>query len=621
MPKRLRVVYFVARTRLVQRALMVVLIVWISLFVYKFGIVEHFSADSHHKNSIFLPTIPGKNELFSKKTDNNDHNNRANSHTRTENVNISEENEEKSSRSASIHRLVHHNPNLWRLLSSQHWSALFNYYNISLSGKFITILPPILLSIAVDPKSAISTRNPLESDPQIFRQFLSPPGLHSPIDPNDERDDYLDGMNGESYPWSSGEIFITIGLSVPSIIFMIYVFVLMYRCMCTRNYAEWRASWSQTLRLTKGQSNKKGTPSYEYFNFETNPIRLQSHEQELIHLASNSDTPFVVSSCMEGDIRVWDVLSGECHTYVKRSTNDLNENNSALNKVFQPKHKPSGSFSSDSTYGSSPGNTTDFGPECGNTTSDAQTGSKPTQWQQTSNSNNNSNGYNFSSYYNQCFSQSSQSSQNVITNLILNAAINSEEISTNDLSSNLKIDSTLPFEPIWCCDIFGKLVILGCRNGRLEVWDALNGNLCFYYDDNKSGVTALKATNTKLIVARINGTLEIFNLEIINGFSVSISSSSQSTPHPARDQVIRYNLMHSVRAHLQPITSLQIESSNVITGSLDHSLKVYRSDTANCVYTLHGHCGGITNIHIDQVINLIVHNLFIYLIVSNFLII
>jgi hypothetical protein len=314
---------------------------------------------------------------------------------------------------------------------------------------------------------------------------------------------------------------------------------------------------------------------------------------------------------MEGDIRVWDVLSGECHTYVKRSTNDLNENNSALNKVFQPKHKPSGSFSSDSTYGSSPGNTTDFGPECGNTTSDAQTGSKPTQWQQTSNSNNNSNGYNFSSYYNQCFSQSSQSSQNVITNLILNAAINSEEISTNDLSSNLKTDSTLPFEPIWCCDIFGKLVILGCRNGRLEVWDALNGNLCFYYDDNKSGVTALKATNTKLIVARINGTLEIFNLEIINGFSVSISSSSQSTPHPARDQVIRYNLMHSVRAHLQHITSLQIESSNVITGSLDHSLKVYRSDTANCVYTLFGHCGGITNIHIDQVIHLILNNLLI----------
>jgi hypothetical protein len=580
---------------------MVVLIVWISLFVYKFGIVEHLSADSHHKNSIFLPTISAKNDLFSKKTDNN-LNNKPDSQIKTQNVNISEDNEDKSSRTASIHRLVHHNPNLWRLLSSQHWSALFNYYNISLSGKFITILPPILLSIAVDPKSAISTRNPLESDLQIFRQFLSPPGLHSSIDPNDERDDYFDGMSGESYPWSSGEIFITIGLSVPSIIFMIYVFVLMYRCMCTRNYAEWRASWSHTLRLTKGQSNKRGT-NYEYFNFETNPIRLQSHEQELIHLASNSDTPFVVSSCMEGDIRVWDVLSGECHIYVKRSSSDVNENKSSLNKVFQPKHKPSGSFSSDSTYGSSPGNAlTDFGPE----SPDAQTSSKPNQWQQTSNnSNNNLNGYNFSPFYNQCFSQSSQSSQNVIKDLILNAVINSEEVPTNDLNSNLKIESTLSFEPIWCCDVFGKLVILGCRNGRIEVWDALNGDLCFCYDDNKSGVTALKATNTKLIVARINGTLEIFHLEIINGFSVSISSSSQSTPHPARGQVIRYNLMHSVRAHLQPITSLQIESSNIITGGLDHLLKVYRSDTANCVYSLHGHCGGITNIHIDQVIHLI----------------
>jgi hypothetical protein len=123
------------------------------------------------------------------------------------------------------------------------------------------------------------------------------------------------------------------------------------------------------------------------------------------------------------------------------------------------------------------------------------------------NSNNNLNGYNFSSFYNQCFSHSSQ---NVIKDLILNAVINSEEVPTNDLNSNLKIDSTFPFEPIWCCDVFGKLVILGCRNGRIEVWDALNGDLCFCYDDNKSGVTALKATNTILIVARINGTLEIF---------------------------------------------------------------------------------------------------------------
>ncbi|CAG2162507.1 unnamed protein product [Oppiella nova] len=595
MPKRLRVVYFVARTRLVQRALMLVLIGWISFLVYNFEIIENLSRDSQHSigNPFFQSPNARNNQFVAKSALNSEHINQKSSKTEDKFDN----NSDTTADMPQMHRLVHHNPNLWKSLSSQHWSALFNYYNLSLSGNYITILPPILLSIPVSPESTVQTRNPAESDPQIFRQFLSPPGLQS-IDPNDEKDDNFNGLNTDSIPhipmqWSSAEIFITVALSVPSIIFIIYVFVLMYRCMCSRNYAEWRDSWSQTLKFGKNQTIKKGVSSYDFIDFETNPIRLQDHEQELNHLASNSDTPFVLSICTDGDLRVWDVLSGECHTYIKRFISEQ----SVVRKRFQPTHKPSGSFSSDSTYGSSPGNANDFLTEIPNNNLN-QISEKQSPLIHRTGSAGSSDGYNFSPYLSQ---QTSYSSQNLLTELILNAVVNSEEVSPNEISVNLKTESSLPFEPIWCSDIFGKLVIIGCRSGRLEVWDALNGNLCFFYDDNKSGVTALKATNTKLVVARLNGTLEIFNLEIINGFSVSISSStSQSCPHPAKGQVIRYNLMHSIRAHLQPITALQIESSNVITGGLDHLLKVYRTDTANCLFTLHGHCGGITAIHIDQ---------------------
>ena len=606
MPKRLRVVYFVAQTRLVQRALMIVLIVWISLLVYNFGIVEHFGADSRHHNNRNSIEATVESAVSDRSTQNKEQKDNLIQTTTTRSQNLDnshiEQNKANQTFVSQSHRLSHSNKNLWRLLSPQHWSGLFNYYNISLSGRFITILPPILLSIPVEPEAAAQTRNPSESDPQIFRQFLSPPGLQ-PLDPNDDIDNY-NGLYGEAYPhiplqWTSGEIFITVALSVPSIIFIIYVFVLMYRCMCTRNYAEWRDSWVQTLKFGSDSANRKGVSTYDFLEFETNPIRLQDHEQELNLLASNTDTPFVASICVNGDIRIWDVLSGECHTSIKR----LSSETQSVKKVFQPTHKKTASFSSDSTYGSSPGNSNECLVESNNFFDfNVKSNEDNSDKYSLISRNHRRNGYNFSPYVSH---QRSNSSKDILKELILNAAVNSEDISTNEFIVNHKSESTLPFEPIWCTEIIGKLVIVGCRDGRIEVWDALTGQLCFYSDENNSGVTALRATNTRLVVARLNGTIEIFKLEIINGFSVSISSSSSSsspqTPHPAKGQVIRYNLLHSFRAHLQPITALQIESSNIITGGLDHVLKVYRTDSANCVFTLHGHCGGITKIHIDQV--------------------
>ncbi|XP_054168861.1 sterol regulatory element-binding protein cleavage-activating protein-like [Oppia nitens] len=595
MPKRLRVVYFVARTRLVQRALMVVLIGWISFLVYNFGILDHLGNElqNANRNSLFRSFVSENNKVFIKNKQNSEKS--AKSDDENDKVMLNKNNSFENI--LEMNRLVHHNPDFGaERLSSQHWSALFNYYNLSVSGNYITILPPILLSVPTPPESAIQMRHPAESDPQIFRQFLSPSGLHLP-DP----DDNFSGLNSDTIPhipmqWSKMEIMITLGLSIPSIIFIIYVFVLMYRCMCSRNYAEWRDSWSQTLRFSKNNNNKKRNFGYDIIDFETNPIKLQDHDQELNLLASNSDTPFVMSICISGDIKVWDVLSGECHTYIKRFTADLNDHNQVVRKRFKPTHKPSGSFSSDSTYGSSPGNSNDFLNEIPNNSLN-QICETPSPVR---NRSANFDGYNFSSFVSQ---QTNYSSQSLLTELILNAAVNSEEISSNESTVNLGVESSLPYEPIWCSEIFGKLIIIGCSNGRIEVWDALNGNLCFCYEENKSGVTALKATNTKLVVARLNGTLDIFNVDTINGFSVNITSDSNTSPspHSAKGQVVRYNLLHSFRAHLQPITCLQIlDSSTIITGGLDHQLKVYRLENANCLFTLHGHCGGITTIHIDR---------------------
>ena len=47
-------------------------------------------------------------------------------------------------------------------------------------------------------------------------------------------------------PTSPWELFLAFVLAFPSILFLLYLVVVLYRCVCTRNYAEWRSSmWEQ----------------------------------------------------------------------------------------------------------------------------------------------------------------------------------------------------------------------------------------------------------------------------------------------------------------------------------------------------------------------------------------
>lgn len=55
------------------------------------------------------------------------------------------------------------------------------------------------------------------------------------------------------------------------------------------------------------------------------------------------------------------------------------------------------------------------------------------------------------------------------------------------------------------------------------------------------------------------------------------------------------------KAHQQPITCLDSEGGRVLTGSQDHTLKVFRLEDGTPLYTLHGHCGPITCFFIDKI--------------------
>lgn len=53
--------------------------------------------------------------------------------------------------------------------------------------------------------------------------------------------------------------------------------------------------------------------------------------------------------------------------------------------------------------------------------------------------------------------------------------------------------------------------------------------------------------------------------------------------------------------HQQPVTCLEVARNILFTGAGDHTLKVFRlSGGPSLLYTLHGHCGPITCLFIDQ---------------------
>jgi len=69
----------------------------------------------------------------------------------------------------AVARLKHMGYEPWRRLSNYHWPAILSLYNVSVSGHYISILPPIRLSHTVSSEEARYLRNPNEKAMQHFQ--------------------------------------------------------------------------------------------------------------------------------------------------------------------------------------------------------------------------------------------------------------------------------------------------------------------------------------------------------------------------------------------------------------------------------------------------------------------
>lgn len=109
------------------------------------------------------------------------------------------------------------------------------------------------------------------------------------------------------YPTSPMEILITTILCIISLTVLTYLLIALYRCVCSRNYAEWRASWFNERNDESGEAPVL---------LEVLPVVLDGHTQEIECLATDGFT--VASSCLSGHLKLWDVNTGEQLGFIDR---------------------------------------------------------------------------------------------------------------------------------------------------------------------------------------------------------------------------------------------------------------------------------------------------------------
>lgn len=322
-PKRVRLFNFWARTRFFQRAFMIWMLAWISTIVYNAGIIEHFfefgktyinatNQTSDLLNQNRIDVVSNLSEF-----DINSHDDILNS-----DINFEKHIKDLSPESylnftEQVNKLKHSDYETTHHLSSFHWASILKQYNISLSGKYVVVLPSIKLSQVIGPEIALNVRNPGETSIQHNFQWKALAVALDPIDFSDS--DYQQPTDNTTplFPKSPIEIFLILILCSISLFFLSYLLVVLYRCICSRNYAEWRASWSFTEEVSKPRTQQVLTCV---------TLQLKGHTHSIDCMAI--DGTMIATTCLEGRIKIWDATSGELMADIVRNkspTIDVNE--------------------------------------------------------------------------------------------------------------------------------------------------------------------------------------------------------------------------------------------------------------------------------------------------------
>lgn len=468
-PKRLRVVNFWARTRIFQRGFMIWMVLWISNIIYNSGIIEHAfltaTGDQKIKNSD-RPTHESNSdyENMIKNLTNIMTDFRASTSFQTGGA-AAKSTSDSFDLSDMLQRIKHMDYEINQKLSNFHWSSILKQYNMSLSGRYITILPSIKLSHIVPYEMVLKIRNPNEKPPSTSKWSALAVAL-DPLEFSDLNEEQPPMSLGDRplYPKTPMEILLTSILCFVSIIVITYTMVVMYRCICSRNYAEWRSSWNDTERV-ETKSDLRILEGY--------PIQVNGHTHHIECIVTDGN--LIASSCLQGQLKIWDSTNGDLVAEIDRvnyfekmrqfySDRQLISGSSECirNPIISKRSADSGSSQLRLR------NLIKFDFQMQNS---SQVDREPVI--ATSPKSPSSIIDDFHASYEKYFSSGSdpmleQSSPNT----------NKTTLQRSNSMHNESLDKQHSYlsSPIWSLDFVDNLIVIGCGDGRLEFWEGTTGN-------------------------------------------------------------------------------------------------------------------------------------------------
>ncbi|XP_050683751.1 sterol regulatory element-binding protein cleavage-activating protein-like [Leptidea sinapis] len=471
-PKRIRLVNMWARTRFFQRAFMVWMLVWISMIVYNSGVVEYFLTGAERAERPRAAAGAARGPVSSPPrpppppppppppADHAAHDNTT----------------------LLLKHPLHARPT--SRLSAGHWAAVLSQYNASLAGRHLVVLPAVLLSHRVSPDAAAAARLPRQRDPpplrwQALAAALDPIDLLPELDLIDSKNQqqWSKGAELPMYPSTPMEVLLLTILCSISVAVIAYMMVVLYRCICSRHYAEWRASWTEEDEYRKIIAKQ---PAVQLV-MEAVPLVVGGHSQEVECLVTDGEK--IVSTCLQGSVHVWDSLNGDLITNIDRRAyfkfqSELLDRFKSRRSV--DRDPPPGAATTQRLQ------EPDFvklqRPEVrlrkgalNNHLSQLRRHSSSRYRAPAGLSAAETTKYSFAKTFRELYISDEQS-----VNEVKQVTANSGDGHTNRCAEGGEADwRARPFgdSPVWCADFCNDLIVLGCADGRLEFWEATSSKL------------------------------------------------------------------------------------------------------------------------------------------------
>jgi hypothetical protein len=269
------------------------------------------------------------------------------------------------------------------------------------------------------------------------------------------------------------EILLTAILASISLFVLAYTLVVMYRCICSRNYAEWRASWNDSDSIeTRSERVLEGFP-----------IQVNGHTHHIECIVT--DKNLMASSCLQGQLKIWDATNGElvaeidrvryfeqmkllhCDRQLLRTSDD-----SLSGSLNKSREKSTGSqmrlrnLIKFDFHNREEGEGRDIREDF-QSSYEKYFPSAPINIT-TSRHSLHSDATDYEPMYNGFHEESPKLNSNSNSKVAVQRS--------NSLNSENNLEKCYATSPIWSLDFKDNLIVIGCADGRLEFWEGTTGN-------------------------------------------------------------------------------------------------------------------------------------------------